>query len=209
MESKINLPNDIEIAEYIGKGGRAHAYKAYIDSQPVIIKTYHQDVVQKYLHKYQVDIAVYEYGRNLALYELPKIKQYIAKPYRVYSQDSDYTHCMVQELVTGQILKEVIAELGYLPNEVLESGYEIVSEAEVNGIHDLDISVGNVLVNNTDGNWSPKLYDFNIMPQYLFPPNPIVGLAFKLGIRKKSFRDYRSLRNWDRRGKQKKWIGRN
>ncbi|QMU61589.1 MAG: hypothetical protein GKR92_07715 [Gammaproteobacteria bacterium] len=209
MESKINLPNDIEIAEYIGRGGRAHAYNAYVDSEPVIIKIYHEEVAQKYAHKYQVDIAKYEYGRNVALYELPKIKRYIAKPYRVFPQDGEFTHCMVQERVTGQILKQVIVELGCLPSEILESGYEIVREAEANGIHDLDISVGNVLVNKASGKWIPKLYDFNIMPQYLFPPNPIVGLAFKLGIRKKSFRDYRSLRNWDRRGKQKKWIGRN
>jgi len=65
------------------------------------------------------------------------------------------------------------------------------------------------MIKKIEKKWVPTLYDFNIMPQYLFPPNIIVGLGYKLGIRKKSFRDYRSLRNWERRGKQKKWVGRN
>jgi len=84
-----------------------------------------------------------------------------------------------------------------------------VRAAEKSGVHDLDISVGNVMINKVEEKWVPTLYDFNIMPQYLFPPNPMVGLAYKLGVRKKSFRDYRSLKNWDRRGRQKKWTGRN
>ncbi len=209
MKPEIRLPDDIEIGEYLGSGGRAHVYKGNINDESVSIKIYHENVAQKYLNKYQVDIAEHEYGRNVALYDLPKIKKYIAKPYRVYKSGSEFTHCMVQELVIGEVLENVIKDLGYLPDEILESGTEIVHEAEAHAIHDLDISVGNVLVNNIDGEWKLKLYDFNIMPQYLFPPNPVVWLAFKLGIRKKSFRDYRSLRNWERRGKNKKWIGRN
>ena len=127
----------------------------------------------------------------------------------MYTLSNIYSHSIIQEYVTGTILENLITDLGYLPKELLEIGYKLVRAAERSRIHDLDISVGNVMVNQVDGKWSPILYDFNIMPQYLFPPNPIVGLAFKFGIRKKSFRDYRSLRNWERRGKNKFWIGRN
>lgn len=205
----INLPENIEIVEYIGSGGRAHVYSAVLDASKVIVKAYHKEVVRKYRDKYKVDIAEFEYSRNQALYSLSEIQKYVAKPYHVFSVSGQYTHCVVQERVYGESLENLINRLGYLPDEILEAGRKIVKVAEMNNIHDLDISVGNLKIDKSTGIWKPRLYDFNIMPQYLFPPNPIVGLGYKLGFRKKSFRDYRSLRNWDRRGKQKKWLGRN
>lgn len=208
-QDSINLPDDIEIIDYIGQGGRAQVYSAIHGNDEIVVKIYSRDVVKKYKESYNVDIAIFENARNKSLYALPEIQKYIAKPYRVYSASSEYTQCVVQERVYGQSLYEVINKLGYLPAEILEAGRNIVKTAEKNGVHDLDISVGNVMIDKCGENWVPTLYDFNIMPQYLFPPNPIVGLGYKLGIRKKSFRDYRSLRNWDRRGRQKKWIGRN
>ena len=208
-QDNINLPNDIEIIDYIGKGGRAHVYGAMFGGEEVIVKIYECDVIQKYIESYNVDIAVYEHTRNKLLYALPKIKKYIAKPYLVFPASSEHTQCLVQERIYGESLANVINKLGYLPAEILKAGYSIVREAEKNGVHDLDISVGNVMINKVGEVWMPTLYDFNIMPQYLFPPNPVVGLAYKIGFRRKSFRDYRSLRNWDRRGRQKKWVGRN
>lgn len=205
----INLPDNIEILEYIGSGGRAHVYSAMLDASKVIVKAYHKEVIRKYRDKYKVDIAEYEYSRNQALYALPEIQEYIAKPHHVFPAYSEFTHCVVQERVYGESLECLIKRLGYLPDEILEAGHKIVKVAEMNAIHDLDISVGNVMINKIGDKWVPALYDFNIMPQYLFSPNPMVWLGYKLGIRKKSFRDYRSLRNWDRRGKQKKWLGKN
>lgn len=208
-QDNTNLPDDIEIIDYIGKGGRAQVYKARLDNEDVVVKVYNKDVANKYLEKYNVDIAQFEFDRNEALFEINEIREYVAKPFRVYPSSSQYVHSIIQEHVSGTILESLIKELGCLPKEILDAGRLIVKHAEKNGIHDLDISVGNLKINKSSGIWKPKLYDFNIMPQYLFPPNPIVGLGYKLGIRKKSFRDYRSLRNWDRRGRQKKWIGRN
>jgi len=208
-QDNTNLPDDIEIIDYIGKGGRAQVYKARLDNEDVVVKVYNKDVANKYLEKYNVDIAQFEFDRNKALFEINEIREYVAKPFRVYPSSSQYVHSIIQEHVSGTILESLIKELGCLPKEILDAGRLIVKRAEKNGIHDLDISVGNLKINKSSGIWKPKLYDFNIMPQYLFPPNLIVGLAYKLGFRKKSFRDYRSLRNWDRRGRQKKWIGRN
>ena len=208
-QDTINLPDDIEIIDYIGSGRRAQVHSAKYDSKEVIVKVYGDDVIKKYRDSYNVDIAVFEHTRNKLLYALPEIKKHIAQPYKVYSASSGYTQCVVQERIYGESLHDVISKLGYLPDEILGAGRLIVNEAEKNGVHDLDISVGNVMIKKLDDKWHPTLYDFNIMPQYLFPPNPIVGLGYKLGIRKKSFRDYRSLRNWDRRGRQKRWIGRN
>ncbi len=203
------MPGDIEIISFLGKGNRAYVYKAKLDDKDIVVKLYKKNVIEKYKSKYKVDIAEFEAGRNEAMYNIDEIRGFIAKPYRVYSSDSEFSHSIVQEFVTGVTLEELIGELGYLPEKILEIGYQVVKCAEENGIHDLDISVGNVMAHQFDGKWKLTLYDFNIMPQYLYPPNPIMALAFKAGIRKKSYRDYRSLRNWDRRGKQKRWIGRN
>ncbi len=209
MQNNLILPDDIEVTSYIGKGRRANVYKAELGRKYVIVKVYKNEATKKYLTKYKVDIAQHEYERNAALFNSPKLASFIAKPLRVYTLTSSYTHSMIQEYVPGVILEDLIVELGYLPNEALEAGYKIVQEAERIGVHDLDISVGNVIVNNDRGSWQPKLYDFNMMPQYLFPPNVFIKLALKLGIRKKSHRDYRSLKNWERRGERRIWIGKN
>lgn len=205
----LNLPDDVCVSGELGRGGRAKVYKARLNDKDVVVKVYDKSVADKYLGKYNVDIAEFEFDRNKALFDLAEIQEYIAKPIRVYPSSGQYTHSIIQQYVSGIILEDLIKELGCLPKEIHEAGHAIVKHSEKNSIHDLDISVGNVKIYKSNGIWKPILYDFNIMPQYLFPPNPIVGLAYKLGIRKKSFRDYRSLRNWDRRGKQKRWIGRN
>lgn len=209
VQQPLNLPEDVEVRELLGQGGRAWVFKAKLDEKDVVVKVYDKGVADKYLERYNVDIAQFEFDRNKALFEISEIREYVAKPYRIYSSSSQYVHSIIQEHVSGTILERLINELGHLPKEVLDAGRTIVKHAEKYGLHDLDISAGNLMVNKSSGIWKPKLYDFNIMPQYLFPPNPIVGLGYKLGIRKKSFRDYRSLKNWERRGKQKKWIGRN
>ncbi len=209
LQHKLTLPDEIEITEFLGEGGRALVYKAQLEGNAVAVKVYRDDIIEKYRDKYAVDIAEFEFQRNQGLHNIAKIKPYVAKPYRLYPENSEFTHSIVQEYVTGENLKSLIKRLGYLPAEILKAGYTIVDEAEKNGIHDMDISVGNIMVNQSEGKWKPKLYDFNLMPQYLFPPNPIAGLAIKLGLRSKSHRDYRSLKNWERRGKNKKWIGRN
>ncbi len=209
LQQSLTFPEDVEVTDFLGEGGRAYVYKARLGQETVVVKVYRRQVVQKYLDKYKVDIAEYEYQRNLALYEIPEIKIYIAKPYRVHPLSGEHSHSFIQECVTGKTLKELIAELGYLPSEILAAGHKIVQQAEAHGVHDLDISVGNIIVNQHDEKWRPKLYDFNLMSQYLFPPNPFMGLAMKLGIRGKSYRDYRSLRNWEKRGKNKIWIGKN
>lgn len=208
MESGIlNLPDDISVSELIGEGGRAKVYRAVLSNKDVVVKVYNKDVADKYYEKYNVDIAQFEFDRNKSLFDISEIQEYVAEPLRVYPSSSHFTQSIIQEFVDGVILEDLIKELGCLPKEILDAGHLIVRNAEKNKIHDLDISAGNLKINKICDVWKPKLYDFNIMPQYLFPPNIIVGLGYKLGIRKKSFRDYRSLRNWDRRGRQKMWLG--
>jgi hypothetical protein len=39
----------------------------------------------------------------------------------------------------------------------------------------------------------PKLFDFNFIPFYVHPPNPVVWLALRLGLIDRTWRDRRKL----------------
>ena len=175
LQQSLSLPADIEIVEYLGKGGRAHVFKAKLGEDSVVVKLYRPSVVQKYQQKYGLDIAEFEFQRNQALYQLEQIKSYIAKPYRLYPASSEYSQSIVQEWVTGKTLKAIVAELGYLPEELLDTGYEIIKHAEAHGLHDLDISSGNTRVSQLDGQWREIAEErgrFTQPPQVLRCPRP-------------------------------------
>lgn len=209
LQQAINMPDDVEVLGFLGRGRRSFSYQAKYDGMDAVIKVYRKEFADKYFQKCHLDIADFEFKRNSILYNIDAIRPHIAKPFKYFSRESEFTQSFVQEYINGITLKQLISKLGYLPEEVLKAGYEIVRSAEDNGIHDLDISVGNILVVEINGAWIPKLYDFNMLPQYMNPPNIFMAAGFKLGLRKKSHRDYRSLKNWKRRGKQKRWIGKN
>lgn len=202
---QISLPAEIEVIGFLGKGRRSRSYKGKYGNQDIVVKVYYEEFVQKYIRKYNIDIAEFEFERNSTLYDIDAIKSYITKPYRFFPIGGNYTHSFIQEYVDGITLTGLVARLGYLPQEVLKAGYEIVRTAESHGIHDLDISAGNILtVNCNEGEgWIPKLYDFNLLPQHVSPPNPFIAWGIKTGIRSKSHRDYRSLKNWQRMAKNK------
>jgi len=194
------MPADIQITGYLGSGARAHVFQARLGKDSVIAKVYRESSVQKYRHKYGTDIAEFEYLRNQTLYALTSIRKHIARPYRVYPESSKYTHCMIQEYVSGRTLKDLIIQMGHLPREVLDAGYQVVQQAEAHGMHDLDISSRNTIIVEQDGELVLKLYDFNLMPQHLHAPNPFLWLVLRLGLRGRSHRDYRNLRKWEKRG---------
>ncbi len=201
LAASLVLPADVELGDYLGTGGRAHVFLAALDGQRIIAKVYRDDAAEKYRRRYGVDIAEFEYQRNRALYAIDEIRRHVARPYRAYPAGGEHAHCMLQEYIDGRTLKDLVIDLGRLPEEVLEAGYRVIRAAEARGIHDLDISSKNVRIVEQDGALVLKLYDFNLMPQHLAPPNPFVGLALKLGLRRKSHRDYRNLRKWEIRGR--------
>ena len=206
LQQSLLMPADIQVAGSLGTGARAHVFKATIDGDNVSAKVYQAEAAQKYRNKYGTDIAEFEYQRNQSLFALAPIRKHVARPYRVYPESSEFTHCLIQEYISGLTLKDLVIEKGHLPQEVLDAGYLVIQQAELHGVHDLDISSKNVRIVDQGGELVLKLYDFNLMPQYLHAPNPFLWLAFRLGLRDRSFRDYRNLRKWEQRGKNARQL---
>ena len=195
--SNLKLPPDINIIQEIGSGRRSRVYLANYLGNEVVVKIYRDAYIEKYRTRYKVNIGEFEFQRNKLAYESESLSQYVAKPFRLLTQEEGYTLALIQEYVDGIWLEDLVTQHHGTPKEVLEAGYFIVSEAAKVGLYDLDISPGNIRVKKNDaGKWFPKLYDFNLMPQHICSPNPFMAIGFKLGLRSKNHRDYRSLKNW-------------
>ena len=191
------LPKEIKICHELGSGRRSHVYLAKYYDRDVAVKVYKQEYIDKYQNQYKVNIGKFEYQRNKTAYDDSILAQYIAKPYRLFLPEDGYSLALVQEYVDGKWLMDYMDETKTLPTEVLQAGYLIVEEAARLEMYDLDISLGNIRIQQcASGKWQPKLYDFNLMPQYINPPNPFMALGFLLKLRSKNHRDYRSLQHW-------------
>ena len=197
------LPEEITVNKKLGSGRRSEVFLAAYQDNAVIVKVYKPEFIEKYQSRYGVDIGEFEFNRNQTAYNSAPISTYIAKPYRLLRADEGFTPALVQEFVDGVWLLDLLEQLRYLPEEILAAGYLIVNQAAKLNLYDLDISPGNIQVMQTsDGKWFPKLYDFNLMPQYLQPPNPFMRMGFALGLRSRNHRDYRSLKQWKKLGRQ-------
>ena len=195
--SELVIPKEIEISHELGSGRRSHVYLANYSDQDVVVKVYKQEYIDKYQNQYKVNIGEFEYQRNKKAYDDAVLNPYIARPHRLIRPQDGYSLALIQEYVGGEWLIEFIEETRKLPAEVLQAGYVIVEEAARLGMYDLDISLGNIRIQqNAEGQWQPKLYDFNLMPQHMQPPNPFMALGFLLKLRSKNHRDYRSLQHW-------------
>ncbi|MGB1580228.1 MAG: hypothetical protein ACPHER_01825 [Nevskiales bacterium] len=193
---RISVPDDIEVGEILGNGARSMGYAGELNGHKVAIKFYRPKFIEKFRRKYGVDIAQFEFDRNAAFRAVPELEQHTVEPLRVLRPEDGYSTAFVQEFVQGQPLVQLMRELGHLPADILDMGRKIIDTACAAGLHDLDMNDSNIMVQKRETGWHLLVYDFNLMPQYLHAPNPIVALQYKLGIRKKSGRDYQCLERW-------------
>ncbi len=193
---QIRVPDELQVGEILGRGARSMGYAGTYKNRKVAIKFYRSKFVDKFRRRYGVDIAQFEYDRNAAFRAVPGLREFTVEPLRVLSEEDGYSPAFVQEFVQGRPLIDVIRELGYLPERILERGRQIIETANAAGLHDLDMNDSNIMVRQEDDDWRLIVYDFNLMPQYLHAPNPLVTLLYRLGIRQKSRRDYMCLNRW-------------
>ena len=191
-----DFPPDLVPGPRIGEGRRSVVYRAVYRGETVAAKIYRPEFIEKYRERYRVNIAEFELGRNRAVRDLQGLRPFVARPVGIVGLDGGRGLAFLQEFIDGIPLVELGLREHGLPRSVLDAGQLIVSRAERAGLHDLDLYYRNVLVRECKGEWLPVLHDFNLMPQHLFPPNPFLWLAYRSGIRRKSHRDRRCIRQW-------------
>jgi hypothetical protein len=192
----LRLPPYLEPISVAGEGSRSITFKASYRGETVAMKAYRPEAAERYRSRYDVNIGVYEMSRNRAFRKVPGLLPYTAKPLSVIGHDGRYSLLFLQEFIDGESLTALAQRMNGLPESVVEAGENLVRTAEMNELHDLDLDPEKVLARQVRGVWQPALHDFNQMPQHLYPPNPVIKLAFKSGARKFSHRDYRNIEAW-------------
>jgi len=194
--SELILPEDLVPLSLAGEGRRSVTFMAKYHDEIVALKVYRKEFVQKYQQRYKLNIAQFEYDRNQAFFAVEELRPYAARPIKVLGIDDENSLCFLQEFIDGPSLVELAEKNHGLPQSVLDAGHLICEKAEAAGLHDLDLFYKNVLMRKQHGTWLPVIHDFNLVPQYQFPPNPFLAFAYLTGLRKKSHRDWRCLKGW-------------
>jgi hypothetical protein len=192
----LKLPENLAPLSLAGEGRRSVTFKAKYHDEVVALKVYRKEFIQKYQQRYGLNIAEFEFTRNQAFFAVDGLRPYAARPIKVLGLDDGYSLCFLQEFIDGPSLVELAQKNHGLPQSVLDAGHLICEKAEAAGLHDLDLFYKNVLVREQNGAWLPVIHDFNLVPQYQYPPNPFLALAYLTGLRRKSHRDWRCLKGW-------------
>ncbi len=185
----------------MGEGGRSTVFRGRREGREVAIKVYKALALANHSRKLGGNLAEYEFERNRSFYRAPGLARYVAEPIDCLVTD-EYS-AIVQELLVGDLYYFFRQKRGAEAVAVLRSHLErIVELAHAADLFDLDMHSLNVMVVEEDGTAIPKLFDFNLIPFYVRPPNPLVALLLAVGLLNPRSRDRRLLRNFDRTGKR-------
>jgi hypothetical protein len=196
MTADLKLPDSLVPLEIAGEGRRSVTWRANYQDKVVALKVYRQAFIDKYQQRFKLNIAQFEHDRNKAFYAIDALRPYAARPIGMLGVDDQYSLCFLQEFLTGPTLIELAQQNHGLPQSVLDAGRIICETAEASGLHDLDIFYKNVMMRKQNDVWLPVLHDFNLLPQYRYPRNPFLALAYFTRLRKRSHRDWRCLKEW-------------
>jgi hypothetical protein len=193
MPPNLHLPADVAIENLLGEGQRSSVYAATYRSEPVAVKVYRAEMIAKCRRRYGISLAEFEHRRNSEAYAIKTIRPYIARPIALYGEGDGYSHAFVQERVEGIRLRVLAEQLGHVPPETQAALRMLVDEAHAAGMYDFDLCPNNIRVRDSARGWHPMLFDFNMIPQYLFSRNPVTTFFYKVGLRKPWGRDRRHL----------------
>ena len=194
--SDLKLPENLVPMGLAGEGRRSVTFRARYHGELVALKVYRNEFIHKYQQRYGLNIAQFEMTRHQAFYAIEALRPYAARPIKVMGVHDEYSLCFLQEFINGPALVELAAKNHGLPQSVLDAGHLICETAEASGLHDLDLFYKNILLRKQADTWLPVIHDFNLVPQYQYPPNPFLALAYLTGLRRKSHRDWRCLKGW-------------
>lgn len=194
---ELKLPAEVQLGDLLGEGWRCIVYAATYRGESVAVKAYRADMMVKCQRRYGITRSAFEHGRATAAYGVDAIRQYIARPIALFGEGDGYSHAFVQQRVEGMRLRALIEQTGSVPPETLAALRTLVREAHAAGLYDLDLCANNICVRKTSEGWQPMLFDFNMLPLYLFARNPLTKLFFRVGLSKPWGRDLRHLRDFE------------
>ena len=197
------FPDELKTGPQIGQGRRSRVYAGTWHGEAVVIKEYTPEAVRKYRRRYGVSIAQFEHDRNAAFAGVPSLRRFAARPIAWSAAAAEDRRsegeCFVQQRIEGSDLRELLDENRRLTADVLEVIDHVVEVASRHGLYDIDMSPSNFRMLRDDSGWRPVLFDFNLMPQHLHAPNPLIALLYRTGLRHPAHRDrwmLRRLRTW-------------
>lgn len=196
----VKVPAEIEVFELLGQGKRTCTYRAQLDGQRVALKVYRAAVMRRYQWRFGIHLAQFEHDRNQAFWNNPGLREFTVQPLRLYGVDDGYSPAFVQAWAGGETLLEYASRHACVSADLLAAGYRLVRRAHATGLYDLDLNVGNIKLRETAQGLMPVIYDFNLLPQHLYAPNPMRWLSLRLGRRHWGHRDFAALESWANQG---------
>lgn len=193
---------DVRITGKLGEGVSCVVYRGERDGREVTLKLYKSGAVEAHARHHDQELAEFEYRRNIAFFEAPGLARYVARPLGYLATSG--VSVMIQERLDGVLYHDYLrSHDGDAPESLRNHIRRIVELAHAAGLYDVDLHARNVMVvESEDGEVVPKLFDFNSIPFYVRPRNPLVALLLKTGLVGERWRDHRKLKSLH---KSKRW----
>lgn len=187
---------DVEVLGKLGEGVTCAVYDGRWRGRDVVLKLYKAGAIERHHRLLGEELVEFEWKRNRAFYDAPGLREYVAEPLAYLMGPG--VAAFVQEKLDGRLYYFDYVARGNRPDEELfEHVKTIVRLSHAAHLYDVDLHAGNLMVvRGPDGRPRPKLFDFNFIPFYIHPPNPLTGLLVKLGVLDLKSRDLRKLRKF-------------
>jgi serine/threonine protein kinase len=189
---------EVRILERLSDGRVATVYRADLRGSPVALKIFKPRSIRRHAGRNPFNIAEFEYRRNRAFYEAPGLVRYVARPIGFFHTPG--VAAVVQELLRGELYYDYHRTGGAEDPARIEALFahirRIVELAHESDLFDLDLHALNVMVVQERGEPIPKLFDFNRIPFYEHPRNPLEALLLRTRLLDLGSRDRRKLRQF-------------
>jgi hypothetical protein len=187
---------DVEVLGPLGEGVTCAVFDARWHGRAAVLKLYKAGAIERHHRLLGEELVEFEWKRNRAFYDAPGLASYVAEPLAYLCAPG--IAALVQEKLEGRLYYYHFVENGRRIDEALFGHVRrIVALAHAAGLYDVDLHAGNLMVvTGPDGLPIPKLFDFNFIPFYVHPPNPLVAVLLKMGVLDRASRDLRKLRRF-------------
>jgi len=187
----------VRITGKLGEGRRSIVYRARWKDRVVALKVFKRSAIATHARKSSQPIAEFEFTRNSQFYSVPGLGRYVAQP--LAFTVTQEVQALAQEPINGLLYYFFYQQHdGDVPPSFVGHLKEILKLSHDAGLYDIDLHSMNLLVAmEPDGEFVPKLFDFNLIPFTIRPQNPLVGWLLATGLLSKESRDRRRLKNLD------------